>query len=143
MDWLWVILVAIRGASPAPDDQWATRLAELDRVRAEAFATGDTSLLRDVYTADSRGLRADRRVIAAYARRDGRVQGAQLRVLSCRVERQDGDRVVLDVVDQLAPARVAWGDGSSTRLPTDRPTRRTVTLRRTHAGWRIDASGQG
>lgn len=142
MDWLWVILVAIRGASPAPDDQWATRLAELDRVRSEAFATGDPSLLRDVYTPDSGALRSDRRAIAAYARRDGRVQGAQLQVLSCRVESRDAGRVRLDVVDQLAPARVAWGDGSSTRLPNDRPTRRTVTLRRTGAGWRIETSGQ-
>lgn len=143
MDWLWVILVAIRAASPAPDDQWATRLAELDRVRAEAFATGDASLLHDVYAVDSPGLQVDRRAIAAYARRDGRVQGAELRVLSCRVLRQGSTHVRLDVVDQLAPARVAWGDGTTTRLPLDRPTRRVVVLRRTDAGWRIDASRQG
>lgn len=142
MDWLWVILVAVRAVSPTPDDQWATRLAELDRVRAEAFASADTSLLRDVYVAGSPGLRADRRLVAAYARRDGRVRGAQLRVLWCRVERQDADRVALDVVDQLAPAEVVWGDGSSTRLPIDRPTRRLVTLRRTDGGWRLETSGQ-
>lgn len=143
MDWLWVILVAIRAVSSDPGDQWATRLAELDRVRAEAFATGDSSRLREVYSFDSPALRADRLVIDAYARRDGRVQGAELRVLSCRVLHARNGRVRLDVVDQLAPARVAWGDGTSTRLPVDRPTRRVVTLRRTEAGWRIETSGQG
>ena len=45
MDWLWVLIVAVRAVSPAPDDQWAVRLAELDHVRERAFAASDPSML--------------------------------------------------------------------------------------------------
>lgn len=137
MDWWWFLLVAVRGLSPAADDQWATRLADLDRVRAEAFATANPDLLGDVYQRGSPARRADRHVIEAYARRDGRVVGARLRVLSCRVVSSSADRVRLDVVDQLGPSRVTWGDGTSTSLPRDLPSRRHVTLVRTDDGWRI------
>jgi len=50
--------------------------------------------------------------------------------------------VRLEVVDQLEPARVAWDDGTSTDLPRDRPTRRSITLVRADAGWRIAATRQ-
>jgi hypothetical protein len=143
MDWLWVLIVAVRAVSPAPDDQWAVRLAELDHVRERAFATSDPSVLDDVYVEGSRARRADARLIEAYRRRDGRVVGAELRVLSCRLLKQGSGRVRLEVVDQLAPARVEWGDGTSTTLPRDRPTRRQVTLHRADDGrWRIAAARQ-
>jgi hypothetical protein len=141
MDWLWVLLVAIRGVSPAPDDRWASRLAALDRVRAEAFATADAGRLDDVYARGSGALRADAATIASYARRDGRVVGAELRVLSCHVVQASDDRVRLDVVDQLGAARVVWGDGTSSDLPRDQPTRRRVTVVRTSDGWRIASTG--
>ncbi|MCW2838699.1 MAG: hypothetical protein JWR55_182 [Aeromicrobium sp.] len=140
MDWIWLLLVAVRALSPSADDQWATRLTELDRVRAEAFAQADLSRLDDVYVADSRARRADAASIGAYARRDGRVTGAELRILSCHVVRSSSDRTQLDVTDQLGDARVVWGDGSLTDLPRDRPTRRLVTLERTPDGWRIAGS---
>ncbi|MCL8251709.1 hypothetical protein AERO_09970 [Aeromicrobium fastidiosum] len=140
MDWLWVLLVAVRVLSPSPDDQWAVRLAALDDVREQAFASADASLLRDVYVEASAARRPDARLIAAYARRGGRVVGAELRVLDCRVVREGRHRVRLEVVDQLGPARVRWDDGTSTALPRDRPTRRAVTLVRSpgqDAQWRI------
>lgn len=142
MDWLWVLLIAIRGLSPAPDDQWATRLAELDRAREAAFASADPARLDDVYVAGSSGQRADAATIEAYDRRGGRVVGADLMILSCRIVRTSRDRARLEVVDRLARSRVVWDDGTSTDLPRDRPTRRVMTLRRTDAGWRIASSRQ-
>ena len=143
MDWLWVLIVAVRAVSPAPGDQWAARLAELDHVRERAFAASDPSMLDGIYVDGSPAQRSDARLIEAYRRRDGRVVGAELRVLSCRVLGEGSGRVRLEVVDQLAPARVEWGDGTSTLLPRDRPTRRHVMLERTGDGrWRIAAARQ-
>jgi hypothetical protein len=137
MDWLWVLLVAVRGLSPAPDDQWAARLAELDRARERAFASADPTLLDAVYAPGSAGRRADAELIEAYGRRGGRVVGAELRVLSCRTVRDERDEVRLEVVDQLDAVRVEWGDGTSTRLPRDLPSRREIDLVRTPRGWRV------
>jgi hypothetical protein len=142
MDWLWVLLVAVRAVSPAPDDQWATRLTALDRVRAEAFASDDPARLDDVYAAGSGAAAADADTISGYARRGGHVVGAELRILSCHVVRASRDRVRLEIVDRLGPARVVWGDGTTTDLPRDQPTRRQVTLVRTSGGWRISGSRQ-
>lgn len=137
MDWVWVLIAALRAVSPAPEDQWATRLGELDEVRAEAFATTDTGLLDRVYVRGSRVLHVDAAAIADYRERGGRVVGADLRVISCRVLAASSSRARLEVVDRLGPARVVWADGSATDLPRDEPSRRVITLVRTTAGWRI------
>lgn len=79
----------------------------------------------------------DADAIGAYAVRSATVVGAELWILSCRVVSSSADKVRLDVVDQLGSATVRWEDGSSRELPRDRPTRRTVTLVHTSAGWRI------
>ncbi|MET1062305.1 MAG: hypothetical protein ABWX71_05370 [Aeromicrobium sp.] len=140
MDWLWVVVMAVRAASPAADDRWAVSLAELDEQRAVAFARAEPRRLEGVYVRGSRALSADARTISRYATRDARVVGARLRILSCRVIDSSSRRVRLDVVDRLGPARIAWGDGSTTPLPDDEPSRRVVTLSRTDHGWRISAS---
>lgn len=137
MDWVWVLIAALRAVSPAPENQWATRLAELDEVRAEAFATTDTGLLDRVYVRGSRVLKADAATIADYRERGGRVVGADLRIISCRVLVVSSSRARLEVVDRLGPARVMWTDGSATDLPRDESSRRVITLVRTNEGWRI------
>ncbi|MEJ7633329.1 hypothetical protein [Aeromicrobium sp.] len=137
MDWLWVVIIAMRAASPAPDDRWATRLTELDDVRAEAFAAGDPDLLDGVYAQGSRARVVDSATIADYRRRGARVVDAELRVLSCRVLGASRSRARLDVVDRLGPARIVWDDGSSTALPRDEPSRRIVHLVQTREGWRV------
>ena len=137
MDWLWVLIAAVRAVSPAPDDEWATRLSQLDEARAEAFATADVGLLDGVYVRGSRALKVDAATIEDYRRRGGRVLGADLRVISCRVLAASSSRARLDVVDRLAPARIVWSDGSATALPRDEPSRRVITLVRTTEGWRI------
>ena len=140
MDWMWVLLVAVRALSPAPDDRWATTLNGLDRVRAEAFATADPSRLGDVYAPGSTGERRDAAVIASYEQRGGRVVGAELRIIDCRVVRSTDQQAQLEVVDRLGPAHVVWDDGTTTDLPRDRASRRLVVLRRTDEGWRIAGS---
>lgn len=137
MDWLWVLIAAVRAVSPAPDDVWATRLGELDQVRAEAFATADVDLLGDVYVRGSRALDVDAATIDDYRRRGGRVAGAEMRVISCRVVAASPSRARLEVVDRLGPGRIMWADGSATALPRDEPSRRVITLVRTTEGWRI------
>lgn len=139
MDWIWLVVMTFRQASTAPDDRWAVQLTQLDTVRARAFAESDPRLLTQVYVAGSRARSDDAAAISDYARRDGRVVGAHLRVLSCRVISASGSAAELDVVDVLTPARVAWADGTTTALPLDQPTRRRVTLERTDGGWRIGA----
>ena len=141
MDWLWVLIAALRAVSPAPEDQWATRLGELDQVRAEAFASTDSGLLDGVYVRGSRALASDARTIADYRRRGGRVVGADLRILSCRVLAASASRARLEVVDRLGQAWIVWSDGSATQLPRDEPSRRVITLVRTDEGWRIAGAG--
>lgn len=142
MDWMWLVVMTFRQASALPDDRWAVRLAGLDTIRSQAFAAADPRLLDRVYVTGSEAGRTDAAAITSYARRDGRVVGAQLRVLSCRVVRASAEQARLDVVDVLTPARVVWSDGSTTALPLDQPTRRTITVRRTSDGWRIGAVEQ-
>lgn len=140
MDWVWPLVMLLRSASPAPDDRWAVVLADLDRARAEAYATGDPRRLDGVYVRGSDPQALDAATISDYADRGARVVGADLRVLSCRVIGSSPARVRLDVVDQLDEARVVWSDGSSRRLPRDQPSRHRVTLVRTADGWRIAGS---
>ncbi|AWB91935.1 hypothetical protein [Aeromicrobium chenweiae] len=119
---------------------WTIIMAILDKDRAAAFADADATRLDDVYVEGSRARAADAATIRSYARRDGRVLGAELRVLTCRVVRAGSDRATLDVVDVLSPSRVEWGDGTTTELPRDQPSRHRVTLHRTADGWRIAGS---
>jgi hypothetical protein len=140
MDWWWVLLALTRSLMPSDDDRWVMTLGRLDAVRAEAFATGDPPLLDEVYVKGSRIQRVDAAAIRDYARRDARVVGAELHLLSCRRLSSTDGRVRLDVVDRLGAARVEWEDGTTRRLPRDLPTRRVVTLVRTSEGWRIAGS---
>jgi hypothetical protein len=140
MDWWWVFLALTRSLMTSDDDRWVVTLGRLDAVRAEAFATGDPRLLAEVYVNGSRAQRVDSAAIRDYARRDARVVGAELQILSCRLLSSTDRRVRLDVVDRLGAARVEWDDGTTRRLPRDLPTRRVVTLVRTTEGWRIAGS---
>jgi hypothetical protein len=142
MDWVWVVVMALRAVSPAADDRWATVLAELDRGRETAFAQADPRRLEGTYVRGTAVKAVDARTISQYASRGGRVVGARLQLLSCRVVEASPRRARLDVVDRLGPARVVWDDGTTTPLPRDRPTRRLVTLTRTSDGWRVAASSQ-
>lgn len=137
MDWSWMILVLSRVVSFSPDDRWALVLSRLDSVRADAFSTGDPSLLDGVYVRRSSARRSDEQTLEGFASRGARVVGAELRVLSCRVVSSSPHRVRLEVVDRLRDSQVVWSDGTRTALPRDEPSRHVVALHRTTEGWRI------
>ena len=137
MEWFPVWLAAVVSLMASDDIRWAGVLGELDDIRAEAFAASDPALLDRVYAPRSRARAADAATIRDYERRGARVTGADLILVSCRVEEATAGRVELEVIDRLGPARVVWADGTSRALPRDLPTRRAVTLVRTPDGWRI------
>lgn len=143
MDVLWVLIAVFRSLGLTPADHWATVVDDLDQVRAAAFASADPGLLDKVYAPGSAARTVDAALIADYADRGGRVVGARLRALSCRVLSETGRTARLDVVDRLDDARVMWSDGSSHDLPRDRPSRRTIILVNTAEGWRIAGVSSG
>ena len=137
MNWLSVLLTLLASLASSPQVHWTAVLGDLDEARAAAFSAGDPSLLDRVYARGASGREVDAATIRAYARRGGRVTGAQLMLLSCRLDESSSRRVRLAVVDRLGAARVVWADGSSRSLPRDLPTKHRVTLVRTAEGWRI------
>ena len=139
--WWWTVVALTAHLGPGADDQWARVLTSLDLQRSAALASADPGLLADVYA--SRAAAADDAdLIDAYRRRGGRIEGAVLVITDLRVRKADRRTVVLDVVDQLAPTRVRWSDGSTTSLPSDDASSRVVTLRMTDDGWRISSVQQ-
>lgn len=137
MAWWWLLVMALQVQA---SDPCGGLLADLDRERAAAFATADPARLDRVYTTTSEARDRDAAVIAQYRDRGGTVIGALPVVAECSVVRRTGTTIELDVVDALGPAHVRWDDGSTARLPTDRPTRRILTLEATADGWRVSGS---
>lgn len=116
---------------------WRRVLRRLDRRRERAFTDGEVARLRQVYAAGSPLLRRDARVLREYRRRGLRLESARLRLTSVETVRQTSRRVVLRVVDTLARVRVRTPGGRWRVLPRDRPSERTIVLRRSGTGWRI------
>lgn len=138
MNWLSALIALLSSLASSPTVHWAGMLDVLDRERSAAFAAGDISRLDRVYARGSAGAALDAASIRAYAKRGGRVAGADLTLLSCRVRHSSSRRVDLVVVERLAAAKVVWADGTSRMLPRDLPTKHHVTLVRTSDGWRIE-----
>ncbi|MDX6278675.1 MAG: hypothetical protein QOJ72_2803 [Nocardioidaceae bacterium] len=137
MNWLSVLITLLSSLASSPTVHWSGVLEDLDRDRAEAFAAGDPSMLDRVYAPGSASAQVDAAAIRAYAKRGGRVAGADLTLLSCRVRYSSRRRVDLVVLDRLAAAKLVWADGTSRTLPRDLPTKHHITLVRTSGGWRI------
>jgi hypothetical protein len=124
--------VPVSTAPPTPRDT----LADWDARRADAWATGDVSALRDLYVPGSRTGRADVRMLSAYVDRGLRVEGLTTQVLGWEVIAQSRDTLTLMVTDRVVGGVVA-GAGTRVPLPRDRATTRTVSLRRAEDGWRV------
>lgn len=143
MDWLivWAI-VMLTGAAATPDDSdhWRVVLAHLDEARAGAFTDADVSGLDAVYPAGSELQQQDRDLLGSYRERGLTLDGMHMRVRSLEVLDRTATSARLSVVDQLGPTRVRTADGHWRELPSDRPTRRIVTLELTAAGWRITSA---
>ena len=125
--------------APDQSDRWRSVLRQLDRKRAAAFAQDRPGLLAKVYLPGSAVLAEDQATMAAYRSRGLRVVGLRMRLLRFHVLNASPARVVLEVVDQLAPATAVDQSARIVDLRRDRPTRHRIVLRRTPAGWRIAA----
>lgn len=120
----------------------ASVLRSWDAGRAAAYARGDLTALRRLYTPGSEAGRADVRLLRSYLARGLRVDDLRVQLLSVRVvgprSRPPG-HLRLRVVDRVAGATVV-DDETGTRqvLPRDRATERVVVLRRAATGaWRV------
>lgn len=109
-------------------------LAEWDAERSAAWAAGDVSGLRALYTQGSVAGQRDVAMLRRWLERDLVVAGLQMQVLSLREVVHTDDRMVLDVVD-----RVVGGSVGGVALPVDAPSARTLVLRRVDGEWRVSA----
>ena len=109
-------------------------LAGWDARRSDAWADGDVAALRELYVTASRTGRADARMLAAYADRGLRVVGLATQVLALEVLDETADELTVRVTDRVVGG-VVTGDAGSTPLPRDRPTTRTLALRRVDGVW--------
>ena len=112
-------------------------LREWDQRRAQAWTDGDATALAGLYTRGSHTGHHDRRMLAAYAARGLRVTGLRTQVLSGRVRSWAPDRISIEVTDRVWGAR-AVGPGVQISLPRDRPSTRTVSLRRVDDVWLVE-----
>jgi hypothetical protein len=107
-----------------------------DDARSHAWATGDAAALRRLYVAGSAAGRADVRLLRRYLARGLVVRQLRMQVFAVRVLRRDDGFLSLRVTDRVAGG-VAVTGRQRLRLPVDRPTARTVVLRRVAGEWRV------
>ncbi|SNS44778.1 Serine/threonine protein kinase [Geodermatophilus pulveris] len=132
-------------AEPADvlEEDWAARLTELYRRRAEALSAGSAARLAEVYAPGSAVLDADRDTLAALAAAGEAVRGFAPQVVDASVleEAPGGRRVVLRVVDRwpdYAVVPAADRAGPAPRPVAGRGEAEVLmTLEATAAGWRI------
>lgn len=123
----------------AQQRQWRTVVAALERRRADAFATGNVSRLRQVYAAGSRGMHDDVARLRATVPPGGQARGLAARVLSVRLRWGNGRRASLVVVDAWTSYDVVVAGRVIARGRASRPHPLLFRLRRTAAGWRVTA----
>lgn len=141
MNWLILLLATLMTqpvGGPSPPD-WTQMLRGFDLIRSQAFEQDEPAALDAVYPASSPLLRADRRTLADYRERGLRFVRMRMRIESAHVLRASTQMVRLDVVDRLATVSVRTREGTVRQLPRDLPTRRTIEISFTPAGWRITA----
>jgi hypothetical protein len=117
--------------------QWRPVLERLSRLRAAAWRSGSTDLLRRVYDPAAQVLRKDASSLNEYVERGLRVRGARSVFGRVKVQRREGGTVWLRVTDQLAHAVALSRSGRRIRLPYDQPSRHVIVLHRRAGQWRI------
>lgn len=114
-------------------------LHDWDARRADAYATGSSEALRDLYVVGSAAGAADLRLLERYRSRGVRVTDLRMQVLDLAVTERLPDRWTLRVTDRLAGA-VAVHATQRTPLPRDTSSTHLVTLLRGGDGrWRVSA----
>ncbi|MDQ4055453.1 MAG: hypothetical protein M3237_22555 [Actinomycetota bacterium] len=140
----WLAVVVNPTAQPRSEEASArsdhgpalAALRAWDAGRARAWASGDVTALRSLYTRSSAAGERDASMLRRWWGRGLRVAGMETQVLAARVVDHSDDRLVLVVTDRLARA-VAIGQGRRVVLPSDGATTRTVTLRLVDGVWRV------
>jgi len=107
-----------------------------DDARSDAWATGDVGALRRLYVAGSAAGRADVRLLRRYLARGLVVRQLRMQVFAFHVVRRDAGILRVRVTDRVAGG-VAVAGRHRLRLPVDRPTTRTIALRRVAGAWRV------
>ena len=107
-----------------------------DDARSHAWAIGDAAALRRLYVAGSAAGRADVHLLRRYLARGLVVRQLQMQVFAFHVVRRDAGILRVRVTDRVAGG-VAVAGRHRLRLPVDRPTARTVVLRRVAGDWRV------
>lgn len=139
---LWPVDRGSRSAGPAsgttsPEADWAQRLEELYAVRAQAFRTGQSSLLRQVYTLDSHQLRADLETIESLAGQQRTVVGFAVTLIEVvEVSLTDGSAVAV-VRDEIKPFTILDASGTGMPVAGRSPARTTLTLQQVDGAWLI------
>lgn len=123
-------------AEPAPASAAREVLADWDSRRAEAWARGDVRALAALYVTGSSAGARDVGMLRRYLARGLRVEGMATQVLSLRVLREEPGVLDLLVTDRLHDG-VVVARGSRTRLPSDRPSTRRVTMRLVGEEWLV------
>ena len=75
-------------------------------------------------------------MLSAYVARGLHVEGLTTQVLAWEVVEETPDELTVLVTDRVVGG-VVVGEGTSTPLPRDRATTRTVVLRRVDGDWRM------
>ncbi len=111
-------------------------LREWDAQRAKAWARGDESLLRSLYTRGSEAGRHDGAMLRAWLERGLVVQGLRTQLLTVRELARTRSTWTLQVTDRLVGG-VAVGPGVRRPLPRDGATTRTLRLRLVDDTWLV------
>ena len=128
-------------ADPATDDLdgWAALVQELYRHRSRAYAEADVALLSRVYAPESPLLQRDADRVASLARAGQSVAGFEPTVVRVTAVAADGERVVVQLVDEVPRHRVvAGGTAAPVREEPGRGAADVrLTLQRTGGGWLV------
>jgi hypothetical protein len=122
--------------APRGETEAAAVLSAWDGDRARAWARGDLTGLRRLYTAGSSAGGRDVARLRRWVDRGLRVTGQVTQVLALRVRERERGRLVVVVTDRVVGAR-AVGRGLSVGLPASAPSQRVVTLVRRQGRWLV------
>lgn len=133
-----------RSAAVPPVQRWAGVVAELDRARAAAYASGDAAALSSVF-APGPLLTQDVARIRSLVLRGLRARDLRHRVVSVSVLSDRPGRVVLRVVDILPATALVDAAGQTVERVPGRPARtwRTELVGTAAGGYRVAAMRAG
>lgn len=125
-----VSLLGAAGGGPA-----CLELATLDLHRSVAISSASADQLGALFVDDAAAA-SEVAVLQQWTDRGLVLESAMIVIGSCAVTDDRGGRVVLEVVDRLAPTRAVDTFGRSTALPRDDWSRRSVVLQDVDGQWR-------